>query len=398
MPVLKLSPGLVRSARCQTGRKLDLFDSQRRGLLLEVRSTGGKTYFARYTNERGRERHIKIGPADIITLAQARRKATRILAKVILGEDLQQKRHELRQAPRFDEFVETTFVPFLRASKRSWQTDETMLRCHIAPRLGSLFLDEIEARHVGLVLEAMKAAGYATGTLNRALIVIRHALRLARKWGKLPAEASNPTAAFRCAPDVQRQTFLSTDEIGRLQEALDEEAINPNAANAIRLLLLTGARRNEVLQARWANIDFANRILRVPYSKSGRARVVILNDSAMELLRGLPRHNEYLFALEKTGKPPASLFFPWDRVRKRAGLSGVRLHDLRHTFASVLVNNGVSLYVVQKLLGHAHAKATQRYAHLSEITLKEAAATFQRSIQRDLGTKMRPLPGSVCPV
>jgi integrase len=210
-------------------------------------------------------------------------------------------------------------------------------------------------------------------------VAVRYSLKLARKWGKLPTDTSDPTASFRAAPDVERQVFLSNDQIMRLQGALAADP-NQNAANAIRLLLLTGARRNEVLQARWENVDLVNRVLRVPLSKSNRVRHVHLNEAAIELVSALPRNNEFLFPLDDTGRPPASLYFPWDRIRKRAGLHGVRLHDLRHTFASVLVNNGVSLFIVQKLLGHAHPKATQRYAHLSEQTLQEAAALFQRSI------------------
>jgi integrase len=150
---------------------------------------------------------------------------------------------------------------------------------------------------------------------------------------------------------------------------------NEVAARAIMLLLLTGARRNEITQARWEHLDWEKRTLLVPVSKSGKPRVIALNAMAMELLRSIRpgQGNPYIFPSPVTGQPSPSLHFPWQRIRVRAGLPDLRLHDLRHSFASFLVNQGISLYVVQGLLGHAHARYTQRYAHLTPDTLRDAA-------------------------
>jgi integrase len=150
---------------------------------------------------------------------------------------------------------------------------------------------------------------------------------------------------------------------------------NRTAALAITLLLLTGARRNEITQAKWEYINWERRTLLVPLSKSGKPRTITLNGQALELLRSVPRidGNPHIFPSDVTGRPCASLYFPWDRIRRRAGLDSVRLHDLRHSFASFLVNQGISLYVVQGLLGHSHSRTTQRYAHLAQQTLQDAA-------------------------
>jgi integrase len=180
--------------------------------------------------------------------------------------------------------------------------------------------------------------------------------------------------AAPCGPDVCRERFLRAEETHCLLKALDTD-VNQTAAQSIKLLLLTGARRNEITRAKWEYINWQKKTLLVPCSKSGRPRLIQLNSAALELLRSLPRQpgNAFIFPSSVTGRPSASLHFPWTRIRKRAGLTGFRLHDLRHSFASFLVNKGVSIYVVQGLLGHANVRATQRYAHLANETLSDAA-------------------------
>jgi len=150
---------------------------------------------------------------------------------------------------------------------------------------------------------------------------------------------------------------------------------NVQVTQVVALLLLTGARKREVLDARWECVDLRRRLLTVPVSKSGRPRHIALSDAAVKLLEGLPREEgmPWVFFNPKTRKPPVSIFYAWDTIRKRAGLAGVRLHDLRHSFASFLVNSGRSLYEVQKLLGHYDPRVTMRYAHLSPGALIEAA-------------------------
>jgi len=196
---------------------------------------------------------------------------------------------------------------------------------------------------------------------------------LAKKWGT-PGVSNNPAAELKTDPDVCRERFLTAEETQRLLEALDTDQ-NQTAARSIKLLLLTGARRNEITGAKWEYIDWQNKTLLVPCSKSGRPRFIQLNSAALELLRSLPREagNGFIFPSPVTGRPSASLHFPWTRIRKRAGLTEFRLHDLRHSFASFLVNKGVSIYIVQGLLGHANVRATQRYAHLANETLSDAA-------------------------
>jgi integrase len=376
MPRVHLSPVFVKSVTCPDGlKKIEYFDHTQRGFMLEVRCSGGKTYYQRYSAARGRERQFKIGSADMLSLGAARRKGKAIVAEVLVGVDPQERRAELRTIPTLAELVRDRYLPHIKSYKRSWTTDETVLRVHVLPVLGSTFVDDLRVEPIAEIVQSMRDRGYATGTTNRVVIVLRHIFNLARKW-RVPGVTENPTAGISLAPDVTRERFLSFEEAQRLVASIQQDE-NRIAAQAIMLLLLTGARRNEITQAKWEYVDWEKRKLLVPLSKSGKPRTISLNSAALELLQRLRAESQscYIVPSPVTGEPPPSLFFPWKRIRERAGLPDLRLHDLRHSFASFLVNRGISLYVVQELLGHTHTRYTQRYAHLTPDTLHEAAET-----------------------
>lgn len=381
-----LTRHIVQTAACPAGRsKVDVFDTGQRGFMLEVRASGGKTFYQRYTDDRGRERQFKIGPADVLTLDQARRKARLILAQALVGADPQRERRELREIPTIKEFVRDRYLPYVKGYKRSWVTDETVLRLHILPHLGTQPVDQLKNEQISDLLQSMRDRGYSSGTTNRVLILLRYIYNLGRKW-RIAGMAQNPTLGLSTAPDVQRDRFLTPEETQRLIASIETDE-NQTAAQAIMLLLLTGGRRNEITQAKWEYVNWDRRTLLVPLSKSGKPRAIALNGEALALLRAIPRQdgNPYIFPSPVNGKPSASLFFPWDRIRKRAGLKDVRLHDLRHSYASFLVNRGISLYVVQGLLGHAHARTTQRYAHLAHETLLDAAEHVAEAVRGQNG-------------
>lgn len=211
-------------------------------------------------------------------------------------------------------------------------------------------------------------------TCNRMLVLMKFIFNCAIRWDILPAKGNPCVGVDPFEDNGARERYLTKQEVGRLFDELDR---NPNVqvGQVIRLLLYTGARKRELLDARWERIDFDRRLLTVPLSKSGKPRYIPLSDAAMEILQSLPRQDgvPWVFFNPKTKKPLVSMFYAWDSIRKKVGLDDVRLHDLRHSYASFLVNAGRSLYEVQKLLGHYDPKVTMRYAHLSPGALIEAA-------------------------
>src|SRR5258707_9445752 len=163
MPRVHLSAAFVRSAACPDGvKKIDFFDGGQRGFMLEVRSSGGKTFYQRYTDERGRERQFKIGPADVLSLSMARRKARTIAAEALVGSDPQERRAEMRTIPTFAELVRDRYLPHVKSYKRSWCTDETVLRVHILPVLGSQYVDLVRAEPIAALVDRMREKGYAS--------------------------------------------------------------------------------------------------------------------------------------------------------------------------------------------------------------------------------------------
>ena len=375
MSIHKFTRQFISNAKCPPGKRRTTYtDTTTRGLVLEARSSGGRTYYFRYNDRRGAQHNIKIGDAAALDLGVARQRAVELEHERALGHDPAAALETERQTPRLGEFVAGRYLPHITGNKRSWRSDETLLRLHILPALGQRPINGITPSEVQALMHRLKLNGYAAGTINRILVLLRYLFNLAARW-EIPGAGNNPAKKVDLHKlNNERQVFLSKEQVTSLFDAL-KESDNPQIEYIVRFLLLTGARKQEALRAEWNEFDLVSRVWVIPFSKSGRARKVPLSDAVLSLLEHLPSrtHSPLLFPNPNTGKAYISIWYAWDTARRKAGLSEVRIHDLRHSFASFLVNSGRSLYEVQKLLGHAHIKTTQRYAHLSDETLITAA-------------------------
>lgn len=373
MPSLQLDAHTVRTAVCPAGKKkLDLYDTQIPGFVLEVRPSGGKTWYLRYRDLRGKQLQLRLGDATGITFEQAKQAAQTARAKIILGDNPVQERKALRAVPTLEDFAQR-YLSFAQGAKRSWSLDDAILRNHVLPRWAKRHIDEVKQQDIIDLQHGMRARGYAPATTNRVIILLRYMWNLAKKWRVVGGE-NNPTNGVALFEENnQRERYLSAEEAQRLVACV-KESENTQLQYIVPLLILLGCRKRELFDSQWSHFDLERRTWRIPLSKSGKARHVPLSSDVLTILAQLPRWPDcpYVLPNPKTHRPYVSVFFSWNTVRVRAGLPDVRMHDLRHSTASFLVNSGRSLYEVQKILGHTQIKTTQRYAHLSQETLLAA--------------------------
>ncbi|MDP4783072.1 MAG: site-specific integrase [Gammaproteobacteria bacterium] len=276
-------------------------------------------------------------------------------------------------SPTLEAFAANDYIPYVKTYKKSWEMDESRLRNHILPHFGKRRMNDIERRDVVALINRL-AENFKPGTINRVVILLRYLFNLAIKW-EVDGVTSNPTSGIPLLKENnQNERFLSALEAKALLRAINYSR-NKMLKHIVPMLILTGARKREVLDAKWEDFDLARQIWRIPTTKSGKARVVPLSDTAAKLVERLQekKSGDYVFANPNTRKPYNSFYYSWHSARKDAGLDDLRVHDLRHSFASFLVNAGRSLYEVQTLLGHSQIKTTQRYAHLSSDSLRKAS-------------------------
>ena len=380
MPIVKLTPAFVTSElHCPDGKtRVEWCCADTPGLYAEVRATnpGRGTYYLRYKDASGKTCHQKIGRTDDISIADARKRAKTLKAEIALGADPRGEAKKQKEVPTLDEFFTETYLPHAMPRKRSWKRDEQLYRLRIAGKFGHLRLNQLtrqqaQAFHTGLLDDGLSAA-----SADHHIKLIRRMLNLAIEWDLLDRNPLKGITLFNV--DNKVENYLTDEQLERLLTVLREDD-NRNICRIAMFLLSTGCRLNEALQATWPQIDRKNRVWRIPAtnSKSKRMRSVPLNDSALHVLDQLDteRTFDYLFTNSKTGKPYANIHKVWMRIRCKAGLPQLRLHDLRHGFASLLISGGRTLYEVQQILGHSDPKVTMRYAHLSSKALQEAASS-----------------------
>ena len=375
------------------------------GFGVRVWPNGKKTFVVQYrAGGRGAPtRRKSLGTFGVVTVDQARKAAEDYLASAHLGNDLVGAERKVRAEMTVSQLCEEYIEHGMETKKASTvKTDKGRINAHIRPLLGKKkisavtrqdierFLSDVAKGKTARDKRTAKGRSIVTGgkgTATRTARLLGGIFTYAVNQGYLEA---NPRKGVKLYKDGSKDRFLNRDEIDRLLQILEEaetiglpwelredaktkhrpkeenlrEVLSPHVTGAIRLLLLTGCRLREILHLRWEEVDFERGFLLLPDSKTGR-KTVYLSDVAVEVLRDIPRVSAYVIAGSQQDKPRSDLKRPWQRITRHAQLENLRLHDLRHTFASIAVEQNMSLYMVGKLLGHKSPETTARYAHLA---------------------------------
>nr|WP_281244372.1 site-specific integrase [Sphingomonas rubra] len=374
-------------AHCKEGKtKTDYYDTAITGFMLECRASGGKTYYLRYDKD-GRLKMHKIGRYEDVTFAAAKKVAQRLRGEVGIGNDPAAEKAERRAVPLYADLA-AQHMAHGKLHYRSFSTIEAYVRNHIVTKWGRTRLTDIDSRGVAQWLASKREGGLSAGTVEKIRAIMSRSFELGAQWGVAGCERNPCRGVPRKPLNNARERFVTAEEAARLVTAA-EASRNPQLAAIVRLLLLTGMRVSELLSARWDSVDLARRSLHVPTSKTGRARYVPLAQAAVDVIAGLPRSEEatYLFPTPRNSKKHlTTIKHGWQTAREAAGLHDLRIHDLRHSAASFMVNSGVDLFAVGKVLGHASVQSTQRYSHLANSTLLaavEAGAKKQTAAPAD---------------
>ena len=414
-----------------TGKTFFVWDRDLAGFGLSVTAMGKAGYVIQYRAGSGRgaaTRRMKIGNVGTLTPEEARQAARALLAEVALGGDPARTRTAKRKEITVAELSGLYLTEGCMMKKPSTLlNDRGRLDCHILPLVGNRKIGDIGAQDVERLLrdvaDGKTARDVKTGPKGRSIVrggrgAATQAVRLLSSMLSFAVSRKllrvNPALGVRTFKVRKCERFLSSDELSRIGEALraaeaegiawrqnqnalmkhrakdgnDRTRINPFAAAALRLLLLTGARLREILNLEWSHVDFERGLLLLPDSKTGKKQIA-LNAPALAVLAGLPRIGRHVIASETAGqpgeKPRSDLHRPWRMVCRAAGIEGVRIHDLRHTHASIAAAAGLGLPIIGKLLGHTQASTTARYAHLADDPVRRASERIGSDIAAALG-------------
>ncbi len=369
-------------------RETVFWDRELSGFGVRVYPSGSKIYLVQ-TRAGGKSRRLTVGRHGLISAEQARRKAAQIIAEIKAGNEpvLVNGASRRDAGPTVAKVAERFMREHVavRCKPTTAKNCRTILDRHLLPALGNVRLGEIGRERVATLQYSLHETPVMA---NKVVDMLSRLFNMAELWGVAP-DGGNPCRFVRKYKEHPRERFLSKEEFRRLGRVLDEVKAEgrylPGIVAALRLLMLTGCRRNEILTLRWEDVDLDAGELHLRDAKTG-ARSVALSPSARRVLAGLPRlsENPWVIAGAKPGGHLRSLNNAWFVIRARAGLDDLRVHDLRHSFASRALALGESLPMIGKLLGHRKVQTTARYAHLERDSVKASAARVAESLRADL--------------
>lgn len=356
-----------------------VFDDEVKGFAVRVYPSGEKSFLVDY-RVGGKQRRMVLGRYGTLTLDQARRLARQRLTDVCAGNDPLKAKLEARTGETMQQVCHHYLEEYSKKHKRSWAEDERRFNIHIVPALGLKRVKDVTRKDIAAFHNTLGSCHPYEA--NRCLALLSTVFEHAKRNGYLPEGQPNPAKGIKKFPEQKRDRWLQGDEISRLLAAIETHE-NVYIRSALALYLFTGLRKNELLRARWNDLNLDRGELRIPETKNNRVHIVPLSKPALEILRSIPRQegNEFIFCGRKAGTHLINIDKSWGVIRKKTGLNDVRIHDLRRTLGSMLVSSGVSVQIVQKLLNHRDLSTTSSvYAHLSNNPLKQAMEAHGENI------------------
>lgn len=376
----KITKRFVESISLNLKKTVRHWDTELRGFGVLVLPSGRITYCIKYRNSSRIQKHLKIGVHGQINTEEARTLAKKYLGEIAHGEDPAAKKKENRDLPLIRDLVQDYLDRYApRKRQRSIEEDLKLLRKIILPSIGNLQVKNISRRTIESLHLQLEKTPYQA---NRVLALLSKMFSLALAWGW---REDNPVKGIERYQEEKRDRWLDKKELNKFWKTLELYPNHP-ATFALKILVLTGARKGEVLQATWDQFNLEKGVWTKPshLTKQKKTEHLPLSEQTLNNLNKLKKVNkinsQYLFPDQTGKKPIKDIKSFWEKIIKEAKLKNVRIHDLRHTHASHLVSSGLSLSIIGKLLGHTQAATTQRYAHLADEPLRQAAELFGNNL------------------
>lgn len=330
----------------------------------------GKKSFVLFYRVNGRQRLMTIGKYGILTVDEARRKATKALSEVLDDTDPLEARNQARRTKDMRALSEDYLERHAKPHKKSWKKDESRIRRHILPVLGSIKVNAVSTEDISNLHFSItnKNGRYEA---NRTLEILSVMFSRSYQWGyKL---SFNPAKGVKENREIKRDRWVTREELPRLLEAIEAEP-NDYIRRVFLLYLLIGLRKTELLSARWDDVDFDGREISIPQTKSGRPHYLPLSEAALTILLDTPRMegNPFVFPGAKASSHLVNIEKAWRRVRAKANVEDVRIHDLRRTVGSWLAQQGESLHLIGRILNHSSTSTTATYARFHQKNLRDA--------------------------